>query len=126
MPSDKDYMREYMRRRYNERRALAIQWLGGKCIKCGSEDDLEIDHINPSTKAFSIDQLRSQSVITFWTEIAKCQLLCKRHHAKKHTCTEHGSATMYRNHGCRCASCKRAHAAKVAAFRALKKSLIPA
>lgn len=36
------YMRKYMLERYYRRKAEAIIALGGKCVKCGSTDNLEL------------------------------------------------------------------------------------
>jgi len=51
-----EYMRAYRARRVPERRARAINWLGGRCAKCGKTDHaiLQFDHIDPSKKSFSI------------------------------------------------------------------------
>jgi len=62
--------------------------LGGKCVRCGSTDDLQVDHIEPSTKDLS---LRAKHSATFWSwswervlaELAKCQLLCRPCHQAK-------------------------------------------
>lgn len=40
MPWNKQHIQ-----RGRELRALLIRWLGGKCAQCGSEDFLEVDHI---------------------------------------------------------------------------------
>lgn len=36
-------MRDYMLRRYHARRAESYAILGGKCVVCGTSDDLQID-----------------------------------------------------------------------------------
>jgi 5-methylcytosine-specific restriction endonuclease McrA len=78
-----EYMRLYMKRMWNERRKLAVDHLGGKCVKCGSVHKLEFDHIDPSTKSFTIASRPSASNKRFWEEIAKCQLLCEECHKRK-------------------------------------------
>jgi 5-methylcytosine-specific restriction endonuclease McrA len=78
------YMREYMLRRYHERRTKAIERLGGACVLCGASGPLEFDHIDRTTKKFCLAKRfvsAPQSVLD--EEIAKCQLLCTRCHEEK-------------------------------------------
>lgn len=81
MPSGPEYMRDYMRNRARRMRADIITHLGGKCVKCGSLDRLQVDHIDPTTK--------TSHRITMWSrvkrdaELAKCQLLCHGCHWAK-------------------------------------------
>ncbi len=76
-------MNEYMKARWGERRAKAIAYLGGKCVRCGTADLLEFDHIDPETKEASIAKASSWSEYRFYLELDKCQLLCKDCHKKK-------------------------------------------
>jgi hypothetical protein len=78
-----EYMRTYMLNRYHERRAEALALLGGKCAKCGTTDDLQIDHIDPATKTMSISGMWSCSYERYLRELKLCQLLCREHHRKK-------------------------------------------
>lgn len=75
----KEYTRTWQRDRW---RRLRAEYLADKfCVRCGSTRELEIDHIDPSTKTTS----------KFWmmgrarreAELAKCQVLCKPCHIKK-------------------------------------------
>lgn len=77
------YMGEYMLSRYHTLMAEAREKLGGKCVLCGSLEDLEMDHIDRSTKLFTISGGWSRNPDEFWAEVAKCQLLCRDHHAEK-------------------------------------------
>jgi 5-methylcytosine-specific restriction endonuclease McrA len=43
------YMRTYIKARRKVRRARLIELLGGQCVRCGSTDELEFDHIDPET-----------------------------------------------------------------------------
>ena len=77
-------MAEYMVERYHRRRAMIIENLGGECAHCSSTEQLEIDHIDRSTKSFDIGK-----AISGWAEeriqreLDKCQLLCKDCHLEK-------------------------------------------
>lgn len=98
--------------RYHRRRNNAIQTLGGKCVVCGTTENLELDHIDPKTKSFGISQMWSVRLERFQKELGKCQLLCKKHHVEKtkndSTYTETHSYTRYMNkkYKCRCDVCK--------------------
>ena len=81
--TEKDQINNYMLRRYHSRRNKAIEILGGTCVVCGSVDSLEIDHIDPELKSFSISKLWSVSEKRYLDELSKCQLLCKEHHKIK-------------------------------------------
>ena len=113
-----DKQREYQRQRVSQCRA---DYFADKvCAKCGSVERLELDHIDPSTKVshniWSWSQTRREA------EIAKCQVLCYDCHKKKTAIdvqnwwTEQPNQAVCGTHscyasGCRCSSCKRAHAA---------------
>lgn len=118
------YHKEYQLKRYHRRRNAAILQLGGKCISCSSYEELELDHINPKDKLFSIAKLWGLSEEKWQSEIAKCQLLCKTCHIDKtrkdnghdsrHT---HGTYACYRHGGCRCKLCKNANREAQKKFR---------
>ena len=57
--------------------------MGEKCVKCGSKENLEIDHIDPHKKSFSIGKFITHSWAKIKPEIDKCQLLCKACHKTK-------------------------------------------
>lgn len=77
------YMSEYMLGRYHALMAEARKSLGDKCVVCGDTERLEMDHIDRSTKLFTISMGWSRAPEEFWSEVAKCQLLCRRHHEEK-------------------------------------------
>lgn len=65
-------------------------WLLGKCcVECGSTEQLDIDHIDPSTKDPRL--IPTGAMTHFWSwpeadreaELAKCQVLCRTHHRIK-------------------------------------------
>ncbi len=104
----KEAQREYQRQWIARRRA---EFFADKlCVKCGSTEKLELDHIDPTTKV--------HHAIWSWTaarreaEIAKCQVLCKSCHwlktveDMKYYEVKHGTSTMYDYQGCRCDPCK--------------------
>lgn len=103
------YQPSYQRRRYEEKHAALIAHLGGRCIRCGSLNDLQFDHVDPSTKCFSIMERWKLSIEDLAEELAKCQLLCHPCHAEKHAAVlaEHGTVRRYRQ-GCRQECCRRA------------------
>lgn len=105
-----EYMRDYMLARYKRRMAAAREFLGGKCAKCGATGDLDLDHIDPTTKSFTIARMWSVSDEKFWAEVKKCQLLCsdgtadRCHRAKHRKEARHGTWTRSRA-GCQCDVC---------------------
>lgn len=111
------YMREYMLKRYYERRKYAIEQLGSRCAECGSTDQLEIDHIDPKKKSFDVGKLWSTAWARFIAELKKCQLLCDTHHNDK-TLAHKGQRRAKGTHGtlsaykyCRCDRCRDVHSA---------------
>lgn len=79
------YMNDYMKRRYRKRRELAFEILGGRCVGCGTTEQLEIDHIEregvPSNKKFA--HFWNMAIERFRLELEKCQLLCYDCHLAK-------------------------------------------
>jgi 5-methylcytosine-specific restriction endonuclease McrA len=104
-----------MLERYHQRRANAVKKLGGQCVKCGSQEKLDIDHIDPLKKSFTIGERMAAAPMTQLAgELAKCQLLCRKCHTTK-TVTElgrklargtHGTLASYRY--CKCDLCREA------------------
>jgi 5-methylcytosine-specific restriction endonuclease McrA len=76
-------MNDYMKRRWEKRRAAAVEHLGGCCARCGEADNLDFDHIDPTTKIMTIARASSRKEEFFWEEVNKCQLLCKPCHLVK-------------------------------------------
>jgi 5-methylcytosine-specific restriction endonuclease McrA len=72
--------KERVKLKERERRQLmresALEELGGKCVICGTTENLEFNHIDPSTKEREVSTkcgLRHK-------EHLKCELMCKEHH----------------------------------------------
>lgn len=102
------YMASYMKRRYHQRRTLAVALLGGSCARCGATDRLEIDHIDRSTKQIDLGSLWSIAAERYQAELAKCQLLCHECHKAKSAAersVEHGGGVSGKKN-CKCEPCK--------------------
>lgn len=70
-----------------ESKERGIQYLGGKCVKCGynkCNGALHFHHINPLEKSFDISANYCRNGETFRKELNKCQLLCANCHAEEH------------------------------------------
>lgn len=78
--TDRKYHREYSRNYYHKRMTEIKNRLGGRCVFCGSIENLEIHHLDPSTKQYSISKkVLSIKYDNLNEELNKCVLLC-------HTC----------------------------------------
>lgn len=83
-------------RRYRTK-AAAIQYLGGKCIKCGWQGNqaaLQFHHTDPDVKDFIIGNVANKKWDVIKTELHKCILLCANCHAIEHSTKEEGSFTV--------------------------------
>ena len=72
---------QYTRERRQNRRKILIEHLGGKCVGCGTTEDLQFDHLDRTQKSFTIAKCLDYSMDKLMSEVDKCQLLC-------HTCHE--------------------------------------
>lgn len=101
-----------MRNRRLRRREDLVRYLGGECLRCGSKDDLEIDHRNREDKLFT---LSGKGLDTKWSRILeeadKCDLLCSEHHLEKSKeCkdlgqVDHGGGVSGKKN-CKCVPCR--------------------
>ena len=64
-----------------KRKEVLIEMLGGKCVSCGAIENLQFDHIDPTTKSFSIAKKYICKAV--FEEVRKCQLLCYNCHLEK-------------------------------------------
>jgi hypothetical protein len=76
MARDVERRREYHRQRRRERLTLARERLGGRCVRCGTTENLQFDHVDGSVKAANISEITNWSLPRFLEEVDKCQLLC--------------------------------------------------
>lgn len=102
------YHREYHKQRYWKIKAEVVGLLGGKCAVCGTTEQLEIDHIDPSTKTIEVSRFNSVSRVRLLEEIKLCQLLCSDHHKTKSVEEQsvgHGGGLSGKKN-CKCEPCK--------------------
>lgn len=116
-----EYMRQYMIRRYHQRRQEALNLLGGQCVDCGSTENLEFDHTKAKDKSFDIGRVWSYKQETFLAEISKCVIRCRDCHAnksRKHdwNVVEHGGGVSGKNR-CKCGPCRKQKALYMRNYR---------
>lgn len=105
--ADKEQQREYQRNWIAQRRTAFFA--DKSCVKCGSRDRLEIDHIDSNQKVDH--RIWSWSDERRNAELTKCQVLCFAHHREKtweidRERAEHGTGARYQNYSCRCEECR--------------------
>lgn len=115
--------RDYDRRYVAQRRA---DFFADKtCVQCGTTEDLQLDHIDPSTKVEH--RIWTWSAARREVELAKCQVLCRPHHEKK-TAREnsrpipHGTDAGYTKRKCRCLLCREEHRRVKREWRAMRRA----
>lgn len=107
-----EYARDYQRQRYEQRKIEALSLLGGVCVDCGSDEDLQFDHVDPKTKFTEVSMMLSKySWKRIKQELDKCVLRCPPCHSAKsnangdnHT-VEHGGGLSGKKN-CPCPPCK--------------------
>jgi hypothetical protein len=121
-----EYFKDYMKARKQARRAKLIEMLGGCCVRCGTTEDLEFDHIDPATKRFNVCSDLTRAWDELVAETLKTQLLCRPCHVAKgaedRPETPHGRHR-YVYWQCRCEICRAANAAASARQRARRLKL---
>lgn len=101
---------------YHRKRKQWIEDMGGKCVKCGSKEKIEFDHINPKDKKYNIAKVWYDDSKVL-PELKKCQLLCNNCHLEKtkseyekvERIPKHGTITEYFRFKCRCCDCKHSY-----------------
>lgn len=96
-------------KRYHDRKAMLIARLGGKCNDCGTEEDLEFDHVDPETKSFTITSKMFTALDVLFAEVDKCVLRCKPCHKTRsdlQKSVEHGQGASGKRN-CACELCRK-------------------
>lgn len=101
------------------RKQRAIIYLGGKCVDCCTEENLQFDHEDPSIRSFDITRNLNRRWEVLVVELDKCVLRCKPCHITKTKSLGeyggglnkiqtlvHGTAHAYTIFKCRCDNCK--------------------
>ena len=115
-------MNAYMRQRHAETREKALEYLGNVCSRCGSVEELEFHHPDPTTKEFTIStKLSKLSWPRLVIELDKCVLLCKACHDEEHITWRHGTLSGYRY--CKCEECRKAKSEHHKAYMKKRKRL---
>lgn len=71
----------------HELKNKAIQYKGGKCIKCGYNkciNAMDFHHLDSDEKSFGISAKKSRSLENIKSELDKCVLLCANCHREFH------------------------------------------
>lgn len=79
---------KYSKSRQKQIKKQAIEYLGGKCTKCGIVDEsciYDFHHLDPSKKELSLGKRGGKSFKSIKPELDKCILLCANCHRKEHS-----------------------------------------
>ena len=80
---NKEQKREYTKAHRYEKKELCLEYLGGKCVKCGTTHNLQFDHIKREGKKYNIAGRLTNDFTILKEELDKCQLLCYDCHLEK-------------------------------------------
>ena len=80
---NKEKKREDNAKYRKEARIKCREYLGGKCVKCGAIHNLQFDHIDRTTKKYTIASRVTNNFTILKEELNKCQLLCAPCHLEK-------------------------------------------
>jgi len=80
---DRRYKSIYQKEARRKKRIECVEYLGGKCVGCGTTENLQFDHIDRNTKSFQLAHKYGNSFAYLKPELDKCQLLCKECHELK-------------------------------------------
>lgn len=73
--------------RWNRRKIRAVEYLGGRCMRCGFQGHpitFDFDHRVPADKQFDWNKLRLRAWDAVKAELDKCDLLCSNCHRLRH------------------------------------------
>ena len=80
---NREKIREQRRGYRDKRKSYCIEYLGGKCVKCGTTHNLQFDHIKREGKKYTITGRVTNNFDNLKEELNKCQLLCAPCHLEK-------------------------------------------
>ena len=80
---NREYNNKCKREYCKKRKELCLEYLGGKCVKCGTTHNLQFDHIKREGKKYTITEKLSIKFDNLKEELNKCQLLCAPCHLDK-------------------------------------------
>ena len=103
-----EYMRAYLRARWEARRSRGIELLGGVCVDCSTTQELQFDHVDPREKSFTMADQTTCSKARFLRELRKCTLRCRPCHIERTRSQQgvpHGGGLTGR-HNCYCPLCR--------------------
>jgi len=80
---NKENRLEHAKAHRDKRRAHCIEYLGGKCVVCGTTHNLQFDHIKREGKKYNITEKLTIKFDNLKEELDKCQLLCVPCHLEK-------------------------------------------
>jgi hypothetical protein len=84
----RDYLIQAVQKRRKKVREMALEFLGGKCSRCGYDrcaEALEIHHLESNEKDFGISARGyTRSWKSVRVELEKCKLLCANCHREVH------------------------------------------
>lgn len=86
-----------LRHRRERNKQERIEYLGGKCVGCGTTENLQFDHKDRTIKEFNISKKPDHTLEKIKEELDKCQLLCDSCHRIK-TRANHDNAELLK--GC--------------------------
>lgn len=114
------HTKETRKRAYEKIKTRRAEFLKGKKCPCGSEEKLNIHHINPSEKVDH--KVWSWKKERMDAELAKCTVLCEKCHVELHAKERrdgdiHGSVSSYSKHGCRCSKCRETAVSRIQKWR---------
>jgi len=67
----------------HKKKSILVEHLGGKCVGCGTTENLQFDHLDRTQKSFTISKKLDYSLEKLIPEANKCQLLCYNCHEFK-------------------------------------------
>ena len=80
---NKKKISEYAKAQRYQKRVICLEYLGGKCVKCGTTHNLQFDHIKREGKKYEITRRLTLKFDNLKEELDKCQLLCVPCHLDK-------------------------------------------